>query len=141
MKINENPTPTAIRGGGKLRGDLLLIGGLLVVALVGGLSILLFRSLTNGNGDTVTVDINGTTVATYSLHENRTEEIRTKGGEGVNVLVIKDGEAYVESASCPDGICAAHRPISYNGEQIICLPNRVVITVRKTVNDAPDINA
>ena len=45
-------------------------------------------------------------------------------------------------ASCPDGICAAHKPISREGESIVCLPHRVVITVR-TVEDegGPDIVA
>ena len=58
-------------------------------------------------------------------------EIRTGEHEqNLNVLVIKDGVAYVESASCPDGICSSHRPISREGESIACLPNRVIINVR-----------
>ena len=64
---------------------------------------------------------------------------RSPSGEGqLNVLVIRDGEAFVESATCPDGICAAHRPVSHDGEQIVCLPHKVVITVQKTDNQVPD---
>ena len=59
---------------------------------------------------------------------DRVEDIHT-GKDGLNRLVIKDGKAWVETASCPDGICAAHKPIHREGESIVCLPNKVVITV------------
>ena len=78
--------------------------------------------------------VDGTVVATYPLNVDRTEEILTEGG-GRNRLIIKDGKAYVESASCPDGICAAHKPIHREGESIVCLPNKVVITVQTTNTD------
>ena len=44
-------------------------------------------------------------------------------------LSIRDGYADVTEATCPDLICAKHRPISRQGEAIICLPNRIVIEV------------
>ena len=107
------------------RNDVLFIAALLVVIAVAGACLYLFR----GEGDSVTVSIDGTVVATYPLDVDRTEEILTEDG-GRNLLIIKDGKAYVESASCPDGICAAHKPIHREGESIVCLPNKVVITVQ-----------
>ena len=117
------------------RNDAIFIAALLVVIAVAGACLYLFR----GEGDSVTVSIDGTVVATYPLNVDRTEEILTEDG-GRNLLIIKDGKAYVESASCPDGICAAHKPISREGESIVCLPNKVVVTV-KTADTAaePDI--
>ena len=50
-------------------------------------------------------------------------------GEWENVLVIKDGVAFVESADCPDEVCVAHLPISREGETIVCLPHRLVIRI------------
>ena len=73
----------------------------------------------------------------YSLGKNRSIEINSELGS--NLLVIKDGKAYVENASCPDGICSKHRPISYDGESIICLPNKVVVSIDKQDASAPDI--
>ena len=70
------------------------------------------------------------TVAVLPEVEDVEVEIRTgKNGEQRNRLVIKDGEAFVETATCPDGICAAHKPISHEGESIICLPHRLEIRV------------
>ena len=77
------------------------------------------------------------------MSENVTIDIRS--GENLsesNLLLIENGKVYVKSATCPDGICVGHRPIFRNGESIICLPNRVVITVIID-NDAsaPDVIA
>lgn len=139
MNQTKNPEkPAAADKKRKIRNDLILIGGLLVILVIAGL---LFRLL-RGEGDTVVVEVDGKLYGTYSLAVDRTVEIRTGDGEeDVNVLVIKDGKAYVESANCRDGICAAHRPISKRGESIVCLPHKVVITVKLAGGDGPDVVA
>ena len=46
----------------------------------------------------------------------------------------------MEKATCPDGICVSHTPIFRDGESIVCLPQRVVITVvSNNDTDTPDI--
>ena len=118
----------------KLRNDLLLVGGLLLAAGLGLLYLFVFR----GSGNTVQVTVNGKLYGTYSLSQDRTEEIRN--GEQLNRLIIRDGKASMEYATCPDGICVDHAPIFRDGESIVCLPQRVVITVINEKNtDAPDI--
>ena len=135
-QTNEKPTPQNKKR--KLRNDIVLIGTLLAVLVLIGLALWLLR----GEGDIVVVEVNGTAYGSYALNIDRTVEIRTgEGGKELNLLVIKDGKAYVETATCPDGICAAHRPIFRRGESIICLPHKVVITVVKAElpDDAPDV--
>ena len=129
--------PSANRGGRIFRNDLLLIGGLLAVAVVAGLFLYLFRS----EGDSVTVTVDGKPYGTYSLAEERVVDIRTgTDGAQMNRLVIRGGEAFVEEATCPDGICAAHKPISRDGESIVCLPHKVVITVEQAApQNQPDV--
>lgn len=121
----------------KLRNDLILIGVLLVVLVLVGLAFWLFR----GTGDTVIVEVDGKLYGTYLLSKDQTVEIRTgEGGKELNLLVIKGGKAFVETATCRDGICAAHSPIFREGESIVCLPHKVVITVKRTGGEAaPDI--
>lgn len=116
-----------------IKNDIIFVSALFVVILVAVLGMLLFRS----SGDTVTVTIDGKMFGEYSLGKNRSIEINSELGS--NLLVIKDGKAYVENASCPDGICSKHRPISYDGESIICLPNKVVVSIDKQDASAPDI--
>ena len=140
MKQNQNkPMPTAKNGGRKFRNDIIFISVLLVTVAMLGIFFFLFR----GEGDTVTVEVDGKHFGTYTLSEERTVEIRTgKNGEELNLLVIKNGMAYVETATCPDGICAGHKPISREGESIVCLPHRVVIKTHTAKDQQkPDIVA
>lgn len=119
-----------------LRNDILLIAVLLLAAAVGCVYLFVFR----GNGNTVTVTVDGKLYGTYLLSENITEDIYTgENGEQHNRLVVRDGKAVMETATCPDGICVAHRPIFRNGESIVCLPNRVVVTVTTVETDTPDV--
>lgn len=120
----------------KIKNDIIFIGVLLLIFALAGGTLLLFRE----EGSSVEVKIDGELYGVYSLSKDQRIEIRTgENGEEYNVLVIKDGRAYVESASCPDGICASHRPISYKGASIICLPNKVVIAIISETEDGPDI--
>ena len=117
------------------RNDGIFIAILLAVIAIAAACLYLF----SGEGDTVTVSVDGKVIAAYPLNVDRVEDIRTEG-DGLNRLVIKDGQAYVETASCPDGICAAHKPIHREGESIVCLPNKVVVTVKAAdTTDQPDI--
>ena len=121
-----------------LRGDILLIGGLLLAAAIAFACVFLLR----GDGDSVRVTVDGELYGVYALSQDVTVNIRTADGEANNRLVIRDGKAQVETATCPDGICAAHYPIFRDGESIVCLPNRVVITVVTAQSgDAPDVIA
>lgn len=110
----------------KIRNDIILAAVILVIAAAG----LLFVKLTKVEGNNVIVKINGVEAASYSLDDDVRYEIKTgKNNENINVLVIKNGKAYITEADCPDGICKEYRPISYVGETIVCLPHKVVIEI------------
>ena len=115
------------------RHDILFIAVLLFLCAAAALGLYVFRE----DGDTVTVSIDGQLYAEYPLTEDRVVELISDGG--FNRLVIEDGYAYVEEASCPDCICSSHRPISHNGESIICLHNKVVIEIHRREQNQPDI--
>ncbi len=90
-------------------------------------------------GDRVAVLINGAETASYPLSEDLETVIQT--GDDTNVLVIRDGEALVKAANCPDGICVGHRAISKEGETIVCLPHKLVIKVVSSAEEDLDIVA
>lgn len=122
-----------------LRNDIVFIVALLIVCAIGLIYLFIFRE----SGDNVKVTVGGDLYGVYSLSQNMEEDIRTgENGEQLNRLVIRDGKAYMERATCPDKICVNHRPVFRNSESIVCLPNRVVITVIKDDDtDSPDIVA
>ena len=133
MIKSEVSSPKEQGKGGKIKNDMIFIAVLLAVALVAGLALLVFK----GEGDTVTVTVDGQVWGEYPLERDLTVEIAV--GDNLNLLVIEDGKAYVKYASCPDGICSSHRPVWRDGESIICLPNKVVVLVTSKSEKSPDI--
>lgn len=119
------------------RNDIIFIAALLLMAAAGLVYLFVFRD----SGNVVEVTVDGEVYGVYSLSENITCEIRTgKNDENINRFVIADGKVYMQDASCPDGICVDHRPIFRDGESIVCLPNRVVVTViTQETEDSADI--
>ncbi len=115
----ENTSPIAKK---KYRLDVIVISAILFLSLV----LLLIVTLSKEKGATVVVEIDGTTVATYLLDENG--EYSLNGG--TNVLVIEDGKAYLNYSNCPDHTCEKTGKIQYVGQSIICLPNKIAITIQ-----------
>ena len=77
-------------------------------------------------GNTVHISIDGREVGKYYLSE---AERRIEIGEG-NILTIYNNEAWMSYADCPDKICVKRGKVSHSGEEIICMPNHVIIRVR-----------
>jgi len=82
----------------------------------------------HAGGSKVTVTIDGKVYGNYNIYEN--QEITIETEEGVNILTIKDGKAYVTYADCPDKICVNMPSVSedYPGI-IVCLPHKLAIEI------------
>lgn len=119
----------------KIRNDLILVAALLVIAAAGFILMNSFKQA----GDWAVVTVDGVETARFLLSEDTGYVIEV--GDGGNILVISDGKAMVSDASCPDLICVHHRPISNVGETIVCLPNKVVISIEKSSSDGLDASA
>jgi len=83
------------------------------------------------------ITVDGKEYGTYSLLEEQT--IVIEDGDAKNVIVIKGGKAYMQEASCPDQLCVDQNEISFDKESIICLPNKVVLTVTSDVESDTDL--
>ena len=116
------------RNGILRRGDLLLIAGLLAVGIIAAVSL----SLLLPKGTFLSVERNGEVIAEYPLNED--VSVIVEDESGYNLIVIKEGAAYVERADCRCGVCTAHSPISREGETVICLPHRLVLRVVSEVS-------
>ncbi len=111
----------------KTRSKHLIYDAILVlVLLVLGLSALLIFKSCAKVGTYVSVSVGGEVVGEYPLSLDAYYELNG----GTNILVIKDGEAYMTEADCPDKKCINMGRVSRVGESISCRPNRVFITVK-----------
>ena len=102
--------------------DVMVISSIAFVALVA----LLIVFLTREAGSLAVVEIDGEKVCEYSLSENGTFILNG----GTNTLVIENGEAYMINSSCPDHTCENTGRVRYVGQTIICLPNRLSVTIK-----------
>lgn len=118
------------------RADVLLLGGLALVGCVFGLALLLTRQ----GGEQVQIRVAGEVVETIPLAKDRTYQITGADG-GTNELVLRDGQAWVAEATCPDVLCVHMGKISQNGQSIVCLPHQVVIEVIGMTSSDIDLTA
>ena len=110
--------------------DAVLVLSLILIAAAALVALMLVPR----GGSLVKVEIDGVEVASYSLSRDGEYPI----GEG-NILVIENGEAYMKYADCPDGTCIRTGKISKRGQTIICLPNKVAVTVVSDGESGPDM--
>ena len=119
----------------KLRkADLLLLAAALVFGAVLA-AVLLLRS----PGGTVQVRVAGAVTAGYPLDVDASYTITGANG-GTNLLVIEDGAARIEEASCPDGVCVHTGRIRRNGQSIVCLPNQVVVEIVSDTDNSSGVD-
>lgn len=97
----------------------------LIIVFAAAAAALVCAMLSAGNfGERVYVYKDNILAAVYPLSENRSVDIG-----GTNRLCIEDGAAYIADADCPDKLCVRQGKIRTAGRSIICLPNRVTVTI------------
>ena len=101
--------------------DIILIGAILLIAVISLLAVF----LTQEAGAGVSVRVDGVEIARYPLNVNG--EYSLNGG--TNILIIRDGHAYLKDANCPDKLCVNQGKISKSGQTITCLPNKLTVTI------------
>ena len=117
------------------RNDAILVA----VLLAAGGALMLYLNLTRQAGGRVSVRIGGEIIMELSLDKDA--QVVLGSGEHTNTLVIKNGMAQVVEAGCPDQICVNQGAIQYEGESIVCLPHRLVVTVEGGQAGDVDITA
>lgn len=77
---------------------------------------------------------NKTVLETFDLSEDTVFTILIEPDaegepEGINVLMIQDGKAWISEANCPNLDCVHKGTISQNGEMLVCLPHRMTVSI------------
>ena len=67
--------------------------------------------------------------------------IETKNGKTNTIHVSEEGVVTMILADCPDKRCVNFPPISKSGEQIICLPHKLIVEIQGGKNLEGDLNA
>ena len=118
------PSDFSDSGGAEMKSKYWAILLFCLVAVCIGLS-LLFMSGSSPSAQ-AQITSGGILVATVNLDEDQEFTVESPDGCS-NTITVKDGAIAVTAADCPDHYCM-DRGFCTGGTQIVCLPNRLVIT-------------
>ena len=102
----------------------------LVILVAAALVVVLWIVMHRTQGAVAVIRVDGAVVATVDLTTPTARTLHVTGTLGP-VVVVTDGNGSIRvaEATCPDQICVHTAPARSPGDQIICVPNRMVITV------------
>jgi len=116
----------------KIRENKLLKPGDFLIILILLCTSLAFILIPKEKGSSIYIEVNGKLTAVYSLNQPKEKHITVKGVIGETHVCIDKGSAWVTDSVCKNKLCIKMGKISKNGEIIVCLPNRVVISVKSS---------
>ncbi|MBF0980578.1 MAG: NusG domain II-containing protein [Clostridiales bacterium] len=118
------------------KSDIIL--GLCLILL--GIASALYPMLVSKTGGTLEVSVDGKHYGSYPLFIER--KVKIKNGDHENIFEIKDGKVKMIASSCKNQICVNTRPISRQSQNIVCLPNHVMLSiVNESKKDKEDLDA
>jgi len=83
---------------------------------------------------TVVATVDGVEVLRRPLVMNAVYEIPNAEGL-VNIICVENGAVHMQEANCRDGLCIRQGKMKNAAKTIVCLPNRVVVSL---VGDTPE---
>ncbi|WP_350342546.1 NusG domain II-containing protein [Proteinivorax tanatarense] len=121
------------------KGDLILIGIVLILSLFGIGMYYLFLSGQEVEGARVIIEQEGEKWGSVPLfEEDRSEEIVFNGPVGETVVLLGEDYVTVKHSDCPDQICVNFGRATRPGQSITCLPNRVFVRIEG--GEQPDVD-
>lgn len=105
------------------KADIFLTIGLIIIGLV----MTWHFAAGKTDAEYLHVSVDGATYGTYTLAEDREIEVTQKGH--TNKIIIQDGSVAMTFSTCKGQDCVRSHSISRTGEQIVCLPNKVVLGI------------
>ena len=114
--------------------DAIIIVLLLGVAL--GAYLLLSNASSDANSSFALISLDGSLVGRIPLNENGSRQYPEIPNM---VFTVSEGGICVSESGCGDRICVRTGKISHSGEAIICVPNRVAVTVESDAENDVDV--
>jgi hypothetical protein len=112
--------------------DKILIGGLVIVTFLSFPAIRHFQH----EGKRVVIELDGDVVGNFSLKDDRL--VPVEGKLGTTWIKMAEGGVRIVDSPCPYKLCVKAGSIRMSGENVICLPNRVIVRIAGDDGEAVD---
>jgi hypothetical protein len=111
------------------------VDAILIVLVLSG-AVFTFPVLKSVTPGRVVINRGNHILAEYPVDKDRIFEVT--GENGPLTIMIKQGKVSVLSSPCPHQICVLSGSISHAGSQIVCVPNRILISIKASEKNGPD---
>jgi hypothetical protein len=109
-------------------GDVVLTTLVVVASIVS--MVLIARATAGEKGSTAVVEVNAKKVLRIELSANQPSKTYTvRGMGGPSTIEVEKGRVRMIASTCRDKICVGTGWVDAPGKNIVCLPNRVVVTI------------
>ena len=71
------------------------------------------------------------------IGKNENKEINVNG---TNTVVIENGAVYMKDSTCKNHVCIDTGKISETKDTIVCLPNKIVVTIESNSKAGGDVD-
>ena len=105
--------------------DLIYVGAVAVLIIA---ITLIFGHGFSSRGDRIRIEVDGQLMGEYPLDQDIVISV-PDDKNATNIISIEASSARMIEADCPDKLCIHQGSINKQGQTIVCLPNKVVVTV------------
>jgi hypothetical protein len=102
----------------------------LVFITLGSSAAAFINSNKSYNNKYVEIEVKGKLYKKLPLDNSSNERIQIDTDLGSNTIEIINGKVRILDADCPDKICIQDGSISKPGDILVCLPHKVVVSIK-----------
>ena len=102
----------------------------LVFITLGSSAAAFINSNKSYNNKYVEIEVKGKLYKKLPLDNSGNERIQIDTDLGSNTIEITNGKVRILDADCPDKICIQDGSISKPGDILVCLPHKVVVSIK-----------
>ncbi|KAJ52779.1 hypothetical protein BD780_002096 [Clostridium tetanomorphum] len=113
------------------KGDKIVFIVIVVIISLGFLGKFLYKNAIKSNEKIAVIKQDGKIFKKIDLSKvTNSQEITIKTKDNhFNKILIEKNKISIIDADCPDKVCIKTGPISEPGDTIVCLPNKLIITI------------
>ena len=112
------------------KGDKILFVIVIAVLLIMSAGTYAYKLAFKGKDKIAVIKADGKVVKTINLSKLKgTEKFDIKEGDHFNTILVEKDKISIIDADCPDKVCIKTGWISDAGESIVCLPNKLIVSI------------
>jgi hypothetical protein len=113
------------------KGDKITAIVIACIIVISSIGVFAYMNIVKGSHHVAEIKQDGKVIRTIDLDKIDTaEEIKITYKDGYNIIRIEKGRIRIVDADCPDKLCVKTGWITESGQNIICLPHKLIIKIQ-----------